>query len=139
MPKFIKGIEPEFGEHSWRLIYDAIIPPCDLTEMFGLVYLLTGEQNYGEEARLRVLLFSRWDPEGPTSNRAHDELAMRILAQGSRAYDWTYELFTPEEREIVNMSMIRRAQQFYERLKYRDGKEYQVFNRGSHEERICGF
>ena len=138
-PKYVKGIGPEFGEHSWRLIYDAVIPPCDMMEEFGLVYLLTGDKKFGEEARRRVLHFSRWDPDGSTSDRAHDEPAMRILAQGSRAYDWTYELFTPEEREMVDKSMIRRATQFYERLKYRSDREYHVYNRGSHEERVCGF
>jgi len=138
-PKFVKGIGPEFGEYSWSVIYDAIIPPCDMMEKFGLVYLLTGDKKYGEEAKRRVLHFSRWNPDGSTSNRAHDEPAMRILAQGSRAYDWTYELFTPEEREIVNKSMIRRAAQFYERLKYSTDSEYHVYNRGSHEERISGF
>ena len=138
-PKFTKGIGPEFGEYSWTVIYDATIPPCDMMETFGLVYLLTGDKKYGEEARRRVLHFSRWNPDGSTSDRAHDEPAMRILAQGSRAYDWTYELFTPEERKIVNESMIRRATQFYDRLKYSPGREYHVFNLGSHEERICGF
>lgn len=138
-PAYVEGIGPEFGEHSWRLIYDAVIPPCDMMEEFGLVYLLTGDKKYGDEARRRVLHFAKWNPDGSSSDRAHDELAMRILAQGSRAYDWTYELFTPAEREIVDKSMIRRAQQFYERLKYRADREYQVFNRGSHEERVCGF
>ena len=138
-PKFVKGIGPEFGEHSWRLIYDATIPPCDRMETFGLVYLLTGDKRYGEEARRRVLHFSRWDPDGSTSNRAHDEPAMRIMAQGIRAYDWTYDLFTPEEREMVNTVMRRRAEQFFERLKYRENREYHVYNQGSHEERVCGF
>lgn len=138
-PKYVKGIGPEFGEHSWRLIYDAVIPPCDMMETFGLVYLLTGDKNFGEEARRRVIHFSGYDPDGSTSDRAHDEPAMRILAQGSRAYDWTYDLYSQDEREDINKSMIRRAQQFYERLKYRPKREYHVRNRGSHEERICGF
>lgn len=138
-PKFVRGIGPEFGEYSWRLIYDATVPQCSIMETFGLIYLLTGDKKYGEEARRRVLHFSRWNPDGSTSDRAHDEPAMFILARGSRAYDWTYELYTPEERAIVNKSMIRRAEQFYERLKYSTNREYHVFNSGSHEERVCGF
>ena len=138
-PKFVRGIGPEFGENSWAVIYDAVVPQCSVMETFGLIYLLTGDKKYGEEARRRVLHFSRWNPDGSTSDRAHDEPAMFILARGSRAYDWTYELYTPEEREIVNKSMIRRAEQFYERVKYRNDREYHVYNLGSHEERICGF
>ncbi|MFC1562721.1 DUF4962 domain-containing protein [candidate division KSB1 bacterium] len=138
-PKFVKGIGPEFGEYSWRVIYDATIPPVDLTEMFGLVYLLTGDKKYGEEAKRRVVHFSLWNPDGSTSDRAHDEPAMRILNKCIRAYDWAYELFTPEEREIVKKSMKIRATRFYERLKYRTDREYHSYNYGSHEGRITGF
>lgn len=138
-PKFVKGIGPEFGEHSWAVIYDVTIPLCNMMEQFGLVYLLTGNKKYGEEAKRRVLHVSSWNPDGSTSDRAHDEPAMFILARGTRAFDWAYELFTPEERELVNKSMIRRAEQFYERLKFRPEREYHVRNRGSHEERVCGF
>ncbi len=138
-PKFTKGIGPEFGEHSWRLIYDAVIPPCDRMETFALVYLLTGDKKYGEEARRRLLHFSRWNPDGSTSDRVHNESNYRIVDQGSRAYDWTYELFTPEEREQIKKSIKRRSEQLFHRLKYRPGSEYHVYNRGSHEERITGF
>jgi hypothetical protein len=138
-PPFTKGIGPEFGEYSWRNIFNVTLDLCNKTEAFGLIYLLTADKKFGEEAKRRVLHISRWDPEGGTSDRANDEPAMLVLAQGSRAYDWTYDLYTPEEREIVNRSMIRRAEQFYQRLKYREDREYHVYNRGSHEERICGF
>jgi hypothetical protein len=138
-PKFTLGIGPEFGENSWRVIYDATIAPIDLAETFGFVYLLTGEKKYGEEARRRVLHFARWDPDGSTSDRVHNETNYRIVDQGSRAYDWTYELFTPDERKTVERSIRRRATQLYDRLKYRPDAEYHVYNRGSHEERITGF
>jgi hypothetical protein len=138
-PKFTKGIGPEFGEHSWRLIYDVVIPPCDIMETFGLAYLLSGDKKYGEEARRRLLHFVNWNPDGSTSDRVHNESNYRIVDQGSRAYDWTYELFTPDERELIKKTIKRRTEQLYQRLKYRPGSEYHVYNRGSHEERITGF
>ncbi len=138
-PKYVKGIGPEFGEHSWRLIYDATISPIDLAESFALVYLLTGDEQYGQEARRRVLHFTGWDPDGSTSDRVHNETNYRIVDQCSRAFDWTWELFTPAERGRVKATMKRRVAQLYERLKHRENREYHVYNLGSHEERITGF
>lgn len=137
--KWVKGLGPEFGENSWTLIYQANIPSIDLAESFGLVYLLTGEKKYGEESRRRVVHFLGWDPDGPTSDRSHNETNYRIVDQCSRAYDWVYELFTSEERIMIQKSMKRRVEQLYDRLKYRSDRPYHVYNRGSHEERITGF
>ncbi len=133
--------EPEFSVNmdSWWEIYNTVIPPCDRMETFGLVYLLTGDKKYGEEARRRLLHFFSWNPDGSTADRGHNESNYRIVTQGTRAYDWAYDLLTPEEREIVEKSLRRRAEQLYHRLKYRPGSEYHVYNRGSHEERITGF
>ena len=37
-------------------------------------------------------------PTGPTSFFAYDEPPMWMMMRGTRAYDWTYDLFTPDER-----------------------------------------
>jgi hypothetical protein len=133
--------EPEYSKDidSWWDIYNSVIPLCDRSELFGLVYLLTGDKKFGEEARRRVLHVSRWDPDGSTSDRGHNESNYRIVDQCSRAYDWTHYLYTADERKTIEESIRRRATQLYERLKYRPGAEYHVYNRGSHEERITGF
>jgi hypothetical protein len=133
--------EPEYLRdiNSFWNIYNSVIPHCDMSELFGLVYLLTGDKKFGMEARRRVLHFSGWDPDGSTSDRGHNESNYRIVDQCSRAYDWTYELYTENERKTIEKSIRRRATQLYERLKYRPGAEYHIYNRGSHEERITGF
>ena len=48
--------EPEFSSNSdsWWEIYNTVIPHCDMMETFGLVYLLTGDIKFGEEARRRL-------------------------------------------------------------------------------------
>ena len=138
-PEYVKGIGPEFGKYSWRIIYDTTIPPVRLTESFGLAYILTGDKKYGEEAKRRILHFSSWNPNGSTSDEANDEPAMFILNRCIRAYDWTYDLFSPEEKEKVREVMKIRAKQFYDRLKYRPGREYHSYNYGSHEGRIQHF
>ena len=91
-------------------------PPMDTMERCALAYLLTGDKRLGEEAKRRLLYFFSWDPEGPTSFFAYDEPPMWVMMRGSRAYDWTYDLFTPEERAKIEPNMKARAKQFLKRL-----------------------
>ena len=91
-------------------------PPMDAMERCALAYLITGDRRLGEEAKRRILYFFSWDPEGPTSFFAYDEPPMWVMMRGSRAYDWTYDLFTAEERARVEANMKQRALQFLKRL-----------------------
>jgi len=92
-------------------------PPMDDMERCGLAYLLTGDRKYGLEAKRRLMHFFSWDPTGPTGLRSYDEPAMWMMMRGTRAYDWTAELFSPEQRRKVEAAMKVRAEQFYDRLK----------------------
>jgi len=56
--------------------------------------------------------------------------------RGCRAYDWTYDLFTPEERQKVETSMRGRAADFYKLLR---NKPYENNPYESHAGRIIGF
>ena len=111
-------------------------PPMDVMERAGLAYLLTGDRACGEEAKRRILHFFSWDPKGSTSVSHNDEPAMWIMMRGVRAYDWTYDLFTPEEREKIEAVMRVRAADFYEHLRRRpfENNPYE-----SHSGRIIGF
>jgi len=91
-------------------------PPMDRMEDCALAYLLTGDKRLGLEAKRRLLYFFSWDPEGPTSFFAYDEPPMWVMMRGSRAYDWTYDLFTPQERAKIEPNMKARALQFLKRL-----------------------
>lgn len=91
-------------------------PPMDTMEQCALAYLITGEQRLGQEAKRRLLHFFSWDPEGPTSFFAYDEPPMWMMMRGTRAYDWTYDLFTPEERARIEPNMKARALQFLKKL-----------------------
>ncbi|MCX7825837.1 MAG: DUF4962 domain-containing protein, partial [Verrucomicrobiae bacterium] len=92
-------------------------PPMDRMESCALAYLLTGDRRLGLEAKRRLLYFFSWDPEGPTSFFAYDEPPMWVMMRGTRAYDWTYDLFTPEERAKIEPNMKARALQFLKRLR----------------------
>lgn len=91
-------------------------PPMDMMEQCALAYLVTGDKRLGLEAKRRLLYFFSWDPEGPTSFFAYDEPPMWVMMRGTRAYDWTYDLFTPEERAKIEPNMKARALQFLKRL-----------------------
>ena len=111
-------------------------PPMDLMEQAGFAYLLTGDEACGAEAKRRILHFFSWDPAGSTSVFHNDEPAMWIMMRGVRAYDWTYDLFTPEERALVEKSMRARAADFYTAMRR---KPYENNPFESHAGRIIGF
>jgi hypothetical protein len=46
----------------------------------------------------------------------NDEPAMWVMQRGTRAYDWTYDLFTPDQRATIEPVMKARYEQFLKRL-----------------------
>ena len=115
-PQFLKKQGPERGT-EYAAIFRATRPPMDSMETCGLAYLLSGERRFGEEAKRRLLHFFSWDPHGSTDLFHNDEPAMWMMQRGVRAYDWCYDLFTPQERTKVESVMKIRCQQFRERLR----------------------
>lgn len=133
-PAYVKGKGAERGK-DYQNIFRTTRPPMDAMQDCGLAYLLTGEKKYGLEAKRRILHFFSWDPEGSTSLSHNDEPAMWMMMRGVRAYDWTYDLFSPSERETVESVIRVRAAQFYERLHGR----FESNPHDSHAGRILGF
>ena len=121
---------------AYTLTFRATRPPMDKMERAGLAYLLTGDAAAGAEAKRRIRHFFAWDPHGSTNVFHNDEPAMWIMMRGSRAYDWTYDLFTPEERAKVEACMLERARDFYKKLRSMpfDNNPFE-----SHAGRIIGF
>lgn len=133
-PPYVQGEGPERGQ-NYAHIFRTTRPPMDAMEYCGLAYLLSGERRYGEEAKRRILHFFSWDPDGSTSHKSNDEPSMWVMMRGVRAYDWTYDLFTPEERAKVESVMRIRAGQFYDHL---HGK-FETNPYSSHDGRTIGF
>lgn len=115
-PEFLKKQGTERGA-EYAEIFRATRPPMDHMETCGLAYLLTGERRFGDEAKRRVLHFFSWDPGGSTNLFHNDEPAMWMMQRGIRAYDWCYDLFTPEERAKVESVMKIRCGQFRQRMR----------------------
>jgi hypothetical protein len=135
-PPYRYGIGTEKGKLSRAIIWTTR-PPMDVMESCGLAYILTGDKKYGEEAKRRIIHFFSWDPYGPSSYESNDEPAMWMMMRGIRAYDWTYDLFSPTEREHVESVMKIRASQFYDYLRHR--LKYEFYPYESHANRTIGF
>ena len=112
-------------------------PPMDRMEQCALAYLLTGDKPLGLEAKRRIMYFFSWDPAGSTGLWSYDEPAMWVMMRGTRAYDWTYDLFTPAQRAKVEPVMKERARQFYVHLK--DKRRFETNPYESHAGRMPGF
>lgn len=83
-----------------------------------------------------MLYFFSWDPEGPTSFFAYDEPPMWMMMRGTRAYDWTFELFTPDQRAKIETNIRARAAQFFKRL---EQLPFESTPYDSHAGRLPGF
>ena len=87
----------------------------------ALVYVLTGEKKYGEAARAHLLNILDWELDGVASlETGFDEVGLRIAHTAPQAYDWCYDLFTPQERDAVEAMLVQRGNQMLDRLKKRD-------------------
>lgn len=105
--------DPEKRGPAYTLTHWNTRPPMNLMEQAAFAYLLTADPECGAEAKRRLLHFFSWDPRGSTGIFNNDEPAMWVMMRGTRAYDWTYDLFTEAEREKVEQAMRIRAADMY--------------------------
>lgn len=87
---------------------------CREAETIAFVYLVTGEKNYGEAARRWLMHLMSWNPDGPTNFKLNCEAGKPLLFRPARAYDWAWDVFTPEERAKVQATMRRRISDAWE-------------------------
>ena len=126
--------EPEFLPRDktrmavYTRIFQTTRPDQERMHNFALLYLLTGDKAFGNEAKRRLLyFFVDWDPNGSTALANNDEPARWIMKTGVPAYTWVQELFTPEERAKLETNMIVRLKQMenFFRRKPMDGCPYE--------------
>ena len=112
------GLPPKKSDFGpWALnVMNTTRAPMDVMENCALAYVILGNRQLGQEARRRLLHFFSWNPTGSTGFFTYDEPAMWMMMRGTRVYDWTYDLYTPEERKQIESFMKTRALQFLERL-----------------------
>lgn len=129
--------EPGLGGPWQTNVMRTVLPPMRVMENCALAYLITGDRRLGLEAKRRLQYFFAWDPEGPTSFFAYDEPPMWMMACGTRAYDWTHDLFSPEERARIEPNMKVRALQFFKELQGAPFESNPYYS--SHAARLPGF
>lgn len=82
-------------------------------------YLLSGAEDYGLEAKRRLLHVVGWDPGGSTSLGHNDEPGTEIVRLGPRVYDYIYPLLAGDERDRCRRCFAPRMEQLYFALKAR--------------------
>jgi len=83
-------------------------------ELIAFVYLISRDKKYGEAARTWVLKLAEWNPDGPTNFKLNCEAGKAMLYRPARAYDWAYDMFTPDERKKVQAMWTRRVNDAWE-------------------------
>lgn len=98
----------------------------------AFVYLITQDKTYGEAARKWVLALAAWDPDGPTNFGLNCEAAKIMLYRPARAYDWAWDMFTPEERAKIRAVTQRRISDAWNSGEVRKGVGHLNRPYGSH-------
>ena len=93
---------------NWWPNRERAVQACNEAETIAFVYMLTGERRFGEAARKRVLALAAWNPDGPTNFKLNCEAAKPLLHLLARAYDWSYDTYTTEDRDRIQKAITRR-------------------------------
>lgn len=121
---------------AYSQVFTAFRPPAAMMQRMGLVYALDGDRRIGADAKRRALFYFGFDPNGSTCTWHNDEPAMSIMRNGCRTYDWTYDLYSPEEREVIEKCILIRAKAIYDVLRE---QRFHVAPVDSHLGRQIGF
>ena len=91
-------------------IKNEVMPEIDMMLSAAFVYLVSGNETYGNFAKNRMLNMMTWDPEGATNYRQVDQVFREIAYKGAIAYDWIYPLITEEDKQNILPMIVRRTQ-----------------------------
>lgn len=119
----------------WWPNREQTVKACQEAETLALVYLITGERQYGEAARRWIVGLAEWNPDGPTNFQLNCEAAKPLLHRLPRAYDWAYDALRPADREKVRSVMRRRASDAWESWEVQRGVGHLDRPYGSHANR----
>jgi len=125
-----------FNYHIWRDYYDLARKSGQALDFLGFCYLMTGEKKYADRAKQWLLTFAGWDPEGTSSMSYNDEVAMSILLNGARVYDWIYDYLSDEERAVIKNMLVVRGEQAYRRWR---NANYHYKPYASHQTRLVNY
>lgn len=101
---------------EWRAQYEVARDWGKILDFLGFSYMISGDEKYAERAKQWLMTFASWDIEGNSSMESMDEVAMPILLNGARAYDWIYDYLDDSERTIIKEMLRVRGEQAYDVL-----------------------
>jgi len=81
---------------------------CNPVPRLALLYLLTGERKWADEAKRRALVAASWDPEGYTSHEVSDFANANVVRALGFVYDYMPELLTASEKQKIRDALVRR-------------------------------
>ena len=117
--------------HEFTRVYNRGMVPL------ALMYLLSGEEKYGQAAKKHLLNLLDWELDGVASlEQNFDEIGLRIARTAAQAYDWLFEILTDDERDTVKQMLLARGDQMLERLIRRDFLFKSAY---SHDGRLPGY
>jgi hypothetical protein len=126
----------QFRYPLWRDYYDLARKSGQVLDFLGFCYMMTGQSKYSDRAKDWLLTFASWDLEGTSSMSYNDEVAMPILLNGARAYDWIYDALSQSERETIRKMLVARAEQAYARW---ENSDYHLKPYSSHQTRLVNY
>ncbi|OGG05365.1 MAG: hypothetical protein A3F83_12205 [Candidatus Glassbacteria bacterium RIFCSPLOWO2_12_FULL_58_11] len=132
-PPFPEG---PFHYNLWRDYYDLARKSGQVLDFLSFCYLMTGEPKYAERAKEWLLNFAGWDLVGTSGMSNNDEVAMPILLNGARAYDWIYDALSEQERQTIRAMLVARGEQAYARW-WKDSYHVRPF--ASHVTRLVNY
>ncbi len=130
--------EEQFNWPLWRKYYDQARKMGQVLDFLAFCHLVTGERKWADRARQWLMALTRWDTEGTSAMSYNDEVAMPILLNGARAYDWIYDKLSEDERSAVRKMLIVRGEQAYDRW-WREDNIYHTKPYTSHQTRLVNY
>ncbi|MDF2837816.1 MAG: Oligo alginate lyase, partial [Paenibacillus sp.] len=75
----------------------------------AFVYLVTGEQAYGQSAKVQLLNMAGWNPTGSTGYTVDDQVGRDVAYKSAIVYDWIYDLLSESEKTTVQNMVAARV------------------------------
>ncbi|WP_143106673.1 carbohydrate binding domain-containing protein [Cohnella sp. OV330] len=82
----------------------------DMMMSAAFVYLVSGDEAYGNFAKQRLINVMKWDPLGSTNYRQVDQAFREIAYKGAIAYDWIYPLIEETDKPKILPMIVTRTQ-----------------------------
>jgi hypothetical protein len=81
--------------------------------------MMTGRDDFAQEAKRRALIAARLDPKGYTSHGVSDFANGSVVANLGRVYDYLYDKLSAEERTLIRKAILARIGHYMPSLEQR--------------------